>query len=92
MANQYDDQLHSNSSSKEHDKNENVIEIPKEQISMVPVFGEQKSKWEAMRLKKHFTVQTNLLLKPNKTTYVGAFNVSTELRTIKRSPISCKFL
>jgi hypothetical protein len=56
---------------------------------MNPVFTEQKSRWEAMRLKKHFTVQTSLLLKENKPTYVGAFSVSTELRTVKKSPLSC---
>jgi hypothetical protein len=52
---------------------------------------ENKSKLDAMRLKKHFTLQTNLLLKPNETQFVGAFSVSTELKTIKKSPFSCNF-
>jgi len=47
-----------------------------------------QSKWKAMRLKKHFTVQTNLMLKENETAYVGSFAVSSELRTIKKSPLS----
>lgn len=57
-------------------------------LQMNRVYDDQKSRWEAMRLKKHFTVQTSMLLKPNETSYVGAFAVSTELRTVKRSPVS----
>ncbi|KAL0489463.1 mannose-1-phosphate guanyltransferase beta [Acrasis kona] len=52
-------------------------------------YYDERSKWEAMRLKKHFTVQSSLMLKENETTYVGAFAVSTELRTVKKSPLSC---
>jgi hypothetical protein len=62
-------------------------------IEMSATLGEpyydERSKWEAMRLKKHFTVQSSLMLKENETTYVGAFAVATELRTIKKSPLSC---
>ncbi len=65
------------------------------QISMSPTLNTSdlftfrgKSKWEAMRLNKHFTIQTTLLLKPNTPTYVGAFSVAQELRTTKRSPFS----
>lgn len=59
-------------------------------VEMVPSNNEMKSRWEAMRLKKHFTIQTNLLLKPNEPTYVGAFSASTELKTVKKSPFACK--
>ncbi len=62
-------------------------------IEMSATLGEpyydERSKWEAMRLKKHFTVQSSLMLKENETTYVGAFAVATELRTVKKSPLSC---
>eukprot|EP01080_Neovahlkampfia_damariscottae_P003923 gene3923-7134_t len=60
----------------------------KSQLKMIPVSDELKSRWESMRLKKHFTFQTNVLLKPNQPTYVGAFSSSTELQTVKRSPFS----
>jgi hypothetical protein len=56
-----------------------------------PPYYDERSKWEAMRLKKHFTVQSNLMLKENETTYLGAFAVATELRTVKKSPLSCTF-
>ena len=49
----------------------------------------QKSHIEAMRIKKHFTTQTSLMLRNNETSFVGAFAVSQELRTTKKSPLSC---
>lgn len=52
------------------------------------MLGSGSSKWRSMRLKKHFTVQTSLLLKENEPAYVGAFAVSSELRTVKKSPLS----
>lgn len=54
-----------------------------------PPYYDERSKWEAMRLKKHFTVQSSLMLKEDETTYLGAFAVATELRTVKKSPLSC---
>lgn len=63
---------------------------PSSSLEMVPSNDETKSRWEAMRLKKHFTIQTNILLKPNEPTYVGAFSASTELKTVKKSPFACK--
>ncbi|EFC47175.1 predicted protein [Naegleria gruberi] len=47
------------------------------------------SKYEAMRIKKHFTTSTNLLIKEfDKPHFVGSFSNSTELKTIRKSPLS----
>ncbi|KAL9657370.1 hypothetical protein ABK040_014359 [Willaertia magna] len=47
------------------------------------------TKYEAMRIKKHFTTSTNLLIKEyDKPYFIGSFSNSTELRNIKKSPFS----
>ncbi|KAG2379079.1 hypothetical protein C9374_007717 [Naegleria lovaniensis] len=47
------------------------------------------SKYEAMRIKKHFTTSTNLLIRElNTPHFVGSFSNSTELKTIRKSPLS----
>ena len=46
-------------------QNNNINDHNKKQLNMIPVSDELKSRWESMRLKKHFTFQTNVLLKPN---------------------------
>jgi hypothetical protein len=75
------------------EKNEKTMKIiENEKTNNINQQYENNSRWESMRLKKHFTVQTNLLLKPNETQFVGAFSVSTELKTIKKSPFACNFI
>jgi len=46
-----------------------------------------KSSIQAIRLRKHFTCQTQLMVQPNEPTYVGAFAMSTDIRTVRQSPL-----
>lgn len=47
------------------------------------------SKYQAMRIKKHFTASTNLLIRElNTPHFVGSFANSTELKAIRKSPLS----
>lgn len=50
-----------------------------------------KSSIQAIRLRKHFTCQTQLLVQPNEPTYVGAFAMSTDIRKIRTSPLKAIF-
>jgi hypothetical protein len=97
LANQFcEDSLKLNKcSSSNNNSNSSIIQLSPVMMSPQNAFDDEElydedsqSKWKAMRLKKHFTVQTSLLLKEGETSYVGAFATSSELRTIKKSPLS----
>eukprot|EP00761_Pharyngomonas_kirbyi_P012873 gb/GECH01012900.1/.p1 GENE.gb/GECH01012900.1/~~gb/GECH01012900.1/.p1 ORF type:complete len:223 (+),score=29.04 gb/GECH01012900.1/:1-669(+) len=74
-----------------HNNDLNLSSHPNEEVNVqiIPSNSNNgRSRWDAMRLKKHFAVQTTVMLKENEPSFAGAFAASTELRTVKKSPFS----
>nr|QRZ58738.1 general secretion pathway protein D [Malawimonas jakobiformis] len=54
----------------------------------VSMLASRRSRLVSMRIRKNFALQTSVMLKENQATYVGAFAISNELKTIRRGPLS----
>ncbi|KAF0852335.1 Type II secretion system (T2SS) D-like protein (GspD) [Andalucia godoyi] len=57
-------------------------------LEAASVAGVRRSRWQGMRIKKHFVTQTAVRVRPSDSQFLGSFALSTELRTVQSGPLA----